>query len=105
MATKFSGAVQSKPTRREEEYVPGAEEDLYKILVIGETGAGKTSFINYAQNHYGKSFELSEISKMLQVQRFGETQCAKKCESDTIQCTRYKANFPDYRPGLWQLQE
>ncbi len=102
MATKFSGVVQSKPTKRED--VPGAEEDLRKILVIGETGAGKTSFIkfllNYAQNHYGKSFELSEISQMLKVQRFSQTQCAKKWESDTIQCTKYIANFQDFRLGV-----
>ncbi len=40
------------------------------MLVIGETGSGKTYFIklllNYAKNHNGRPFDLSEVSKMLQ---------------------------------------
>ena len=103
MATKVTSVLKSNPTGGEEHH-RSCGEGVFKMLVIGETGSGKTSFIklllNYAKNHDGKPFDLSEVSKMLQVQGHIETQSGKQWESDTTKCTKYIANFQNFRLGV-----
>ena len=68
----------------------------YKIALIGETGAGKTSFLelilNYALQTDGGQFDLAKVSQQLSKSSLSKSK-KKKWYSATTESESYKAEF------------
>ena len=70
----------------------------YKMVLIGETGAGKTSFVelllNYAKQFGMENFDLEKVSSFVES---GAVVMEKKSwESDTTQSKKYEAKFGEF---------
>lgn len=76
-----------------------SKEKWYKMVLIGETGSGKTRLIqlllNYAKQS-GKEFDPMKINSFVEVEHSKE-QTAKSWDSDTTKSKKYKADFGDFK--------
>ena len=74
------------------------QDKRYKMVLIGETGAGKTSFVelllNFAKQFGMENFDLDKVTSFV---KSGAIVTEKKSwESDTTQSKKYEADFGEF---------
>ncbi len=71
--------------------------NAFKMVVIGETGSGKTSFLqlllNYAQQYGLKNFELRQIKSFVSSETKITTEKKETWDSDTTVSKKYPAKY------------
>ena len=105
MATPIQGSV--RYTQEEE------DDDRFNMILIGETGSGKTSLIELFKNYevqYGQYFDVKKVQPFVKPNVVGKTtrdQAERKLmASDTKESKSYYLQFGDFRmeiidtPGL-----
>ena len=74
------------------------KDKRYKMVLIGETGAGKTSFVelllNYAKQFGMENFDLEKVSSFVESSSIVTEK--KSWESDTTQSKKYEADFGEF---------